>query len=57
MRAEYDNQVNECFPLKNGKIMVKLQDHDGVNDNGYSKKKLTVNQCPKVLLYYLTQNG
>ena len=38
MRTENDDQVNEWFPLKNGNIMVKLQDHDGADDNGYSKK-------------------
>ena len=37
MKTEYDNQVKEWFPLKNGNIMVKLQNHDGFDDNGYSK--------------------
>ena len=35
---EYDNQLKELFPIKNGNIIVKIQDHDGVDDNGYGKK-------------------
>ena len=38
MKIEYNDRGEECFPLKNGNIRVKLQDHDGVDDNGYSKK-------------------
>ena len=38
MRTEYDDQVKYWFPLKKGNIMVKLQDHDEIDDKGYSKK-------------------
>ena len=36
--TEIDDQVKEWFPLKKGNIMVKLQDHGGVDDSGFSKK-------------------
>ena len=38
MKNEYDENVAEWFPLKYGNIIVQLKDHDGVDDNGYSKK-------------------
>ena len=38
MKTEYDDQVKEWIPLENGNIMVILQDHKEVDDNGYSKK-------------------
>ena len=38
MKTQYDDQVSEWFLLKNGKIVVTLKDHEGVDDNGYSKK-------------------
>ena len=38
MKTEYDDRVIEWFPLKNNIIMVKIADHEGVDDNGYSKK-------------------
>ena len=38
MKTEYDDQVKEWFPLENWNVTVKLQDHDGADDNGYSKK-------------------
>ena len=38
MKTEFDDRVKELFPLKNENITVKLQDHGGVDDNGYSKK-------------------
>ena len=38
MRNEDDESVIEWFPLKNGKIMVKIKDKEGVDDGGISKK-------------------
>ena len=38
MKNEYDESVIEGFPLKNGNIMVKIKDKEGVNDEGISKK-------------------
>ena len=38
MKKEYDDRVIEWFPLKNDNIMVKIADHDDVDENGYSKK-------------------
>ena len=38
MKTEYDDRVIEWFPLKYNKIMVKIADHKGVDDNGYSEK-------------------
>ena len=38
MRTEYDDQVKDWFPLNKGNFMVKLQNHDEIDDNGYSRK-------------------
>ena len=38
MKTGYDDRVIERFPLKNNNIMLKIADHKGVDDNGYSKK-------------------
>ena len=38
MKIDYDNRVIEWLPLKYNNIMVKIADHEGVDDNGYSKK-------------------
>ena len=35
---EYEESVIEWFPLKNGNIMVKIKDKEGVDDEGISKK-------------------
>ena len=37
MKIEYNDQVKELSPVKKVNIMLKLQDHEGVDDNGYSK--------------------
>ena len=37
MITEYDDRVIEQFTLKNINIMVKIADHEGVDDNGYSE--------------------
>ena len=38
MESEDDDRVIEVFLPKNNKIMVKISDHGGVHDNGYSEK-------------------
>ena len=38
MEANYDDRVKEYIPLKNGNYLVNVKDHDGVDDNGISKK-------------------
>ena len=38
MKNEYDESVIERFPLRNGNIMVKIKDKEGVDDEGISKK-------------------
>ena len=38
MQTGHDENVVEWFPLKNENMMVKVKDHDGLDDNGYSKK-------------------
>ena len=40
MKNEYDESVIEWFPLKNGNIMVKIKDKEGVDDEGISKKSI-----------------
>ena len=36
MKYEYDESVTEWFPFKNGNIMVKIRDKEGVDDGGIS---------------------
>ena len=38
MKTEYDDRVKEYIPLKDGNYLVNVKDHDGVDDNGVSKK-------------------
>ena len=38
METNYDDRVKQYIPLKNGNYMVKIQNHDDVDDNGISKK-------------------
>ena len=38
MKTEYDDSVKEYILLKNGKYLVNVKDHDGVDDNSVSKK-------------------
>ena len=38
MNTEFDDRVKNWFPLENGNFMVNISDHDGVDDNGISKK-------------------
>ena len=38
MKLEYDDRVIEWLPLKKKNRMVKLVDHQGVADNGYTEK-------------------
>ena len=38
MKNEYDDSVIEWFPHKNGNILVKIKDKEGVDDEGLSKK-------------------
>ena len=38
MKDEHVDFVVEWLPLKNGKIMVKTKDREGVDDGGISKK-------------------
>ena len=43
MRENYDNRVKEWFPLKNGNLIVKLEDDEGVDD--FDKAK-SINTMP-----------
>ena len=45
MKTDYDDTVKEWFPLINGNIMLKLFDHDGVDDNSYGYKNIS-RPCP-----------
>ena len=38
MKNGYDDSVEEWFPPKNGNIMIKTKDKEGVDDEGISKK-------------------
>ena len=38
MKTEYDDRVKEYIPLKNGNYLVNVKDHNGVDDNGVSRK-------------------
>ena len=37
MRENFDDRVKERFPLKNGYLLVKLEDDEGVDDNDKAK--------------------
>ena len=43
MRENFDDRVKEWFPLKNGNLIVKLEDDEGVDD--YDKAK-SINRMP-----------
>ena len=43
MRNNFDDRVKELFPLKNGNLIVKLEDDDGVDN--YDKAK-SINTLP-----------
>ena len=43
MKTNYDDRIKEHIPLKNENYLVNIKDHDGVDDNGVSKKKSIVN--------------
>ena len=43
MRENFDNSIKEWFPLKNGNLIVKLEDDEGVDD--YDKAK-SINTMP-----------
>ena len=38
MITHYDDRIKEYIPLKNGNYQVNVEDHDGTDDNGISKK-------------------
>ena len=38
MNTEYDYRVKNYTPLENGNYMVNIPDHEGIDDNGISKK-------------------
>ena len=40
MKNEYDESGIEWFPLRNGNIMVKIKDKEGVDDESISKKSI-----------------
>ena len=56
MKNEYDESVIEWFPLKNGNIMVKIKEKEGVDDEDLPKK-VNSQPCLSCFLYCLTQNG
>ena len=38
MKTYYDENVIDWFPLRSENVMCKIEDHDGGDDDGYSKK-------------------
>ena len=42
MRENFDDSVKEWFPLKNGKLLLKLQDDEGVDDYDKAQSVKTV---------------
>ena len=38
MKTQYDDRIKKYDPFKNGKNIVNVVDHDGVDDNGISNK-------------------
>ena len=54
MINEYGDSVKEWFPFKNGNIMAKIKDRDGVVDEGLSKK---INSQPAHLSSYILSHS
>ena len=52
MRENFDDRVQEWFPLKNGNLILKLEDDEGFDD---SDKAKSVNTMPSLLgCYFLS---
>ena len=42
MKEKFDDRVKEWFPLKNGNLIVKLEEDEGVNDFDKAKSIITM---------------
>ena len=54
MRENFDDRVKEWFPLKNGNLIVKLEDDEGVDD--YNKAK-SINTMPSHFGSYILSHS
>ena len=54
MRENFDDRVRELFPLKNGNLIVKLEDDEGVDD--YDKAK-SINTMPSHFGSYILSHS
>ena len=54
LRQNFDDRVKECFPLKNGNLIVKLGDDEGVDD--YDKAK-AINTMPSQFGSYILSHS
>ena len=54
MRENFDDRVKKCFPLKNGNLIVKLEDDKGVDE--YDKVK-SVNTMPSHFGSYILSHS
>ena len=54
MRENFDDRVKEWFPLKNGNLIVKIEDDEGVDD--FDKAK-SVNTMPSLFGSYILSHS
>ena len=54
MREDFDDSVGEWFPLKNGILIVKLEDDKGVDD--YDKAKSVITMLSNFGCYILSHS-
>ena len=54
MKENFDDRVKEWFPLKNGNLIVKLEDDEGVDD--YDKAK-SINTMPSHFGSYILSHS
>ena len=54
MRENFDDRVKEWFPLKNGNLIVKLEDDEGVDD--FDKAK-SINTMPSLFGSYILSHS
>ena len=54
MKENFDDRVKEWFPLKNGNLIVKLEDDEGVDD--YDKAK-SINTMPSHFVSYILSHS
>ena len=55
MRRNFDNSVKEWFPLKNGNLIVKLEDNKAVEDYEKAKSYKQYHHISVVTFYHIVR--